>query len=221
MSKSTTAKNFVYRFDVHPSVQLMQTWVRTLPEKTGRSLGQWVTLIKEQGPKSEVDARLWLKKHHNLGTNSASWLVERALAGDTSVKHDEPESYLEMARAFVAEQYTGKKASLRPLFDRLYAIGRRLGDDVKVCPCKTIVPLYRRQVFAQIKPSTNTRVDLGLCLTSIVKAGRKLPTRLIDTGGFAKKDRITHRIPIVAIEDIDDFVADWMARAYDLDRSGD
>ncbi|PYT97443.1 MAG: hypothetical protein DMG38_19690 [Acidobacteria bacterium] len=31
----------------------------------------------------------------------------------------------------------------------------------------TIVPLYREHVFAQIKPTTNSRVDFGLALTHL------------------------------------------------------
>jgi hypothetical protein len=45
----------------------------------------------------------------------------------------------------------------------------------------------------------------------------KTPKRLIDTGGFAKKDRITRRIEIRAKEDIDDEVKRWIRRAYELD----
>lgn len=89
-----------------------------------------------------------------------------------------------------------------------------MGKDVRVCPCKTIVPFYREHVFAQIKPSTNSRVDLGLALA---KHKGRLPKRIIDTGGLAKKDRITHRIEITSVEDIDDEVQRWLRAAYDLD----
>jgi hypothetical protein len=41
--------------------------------------------------------------------------------------------------------------------------------------------------------------------------------RLIDTGGFAKKDRITHRIPITTLEEFDDEVKRWLKAAYELD----
>jgi hypothetical protein len=41
--------------------------------------------------------------------------------------------------------------------------------------------------------------------------------RLIDTGGFAKKDRITHRIPLESPADIDDEVKRWLKVAYDRD----
>jgi hypothetical protein len=74
------------------------------------------------------------------------------------------------------------------------------------------VPLYRKHVFAQIKPTTNTRIDLGFAL-----GARRAEGRLIDTGGFARKDRITHRIPISSASDIDAEVERWLRTAYDQD----
>jgi hypothetical protein len=46
----------------------------------------------------------------------------------------------------------------------------------------------------------------------------KLPKRLIDTGGLAKKDRITHRIEVTAADQIDGEVKKWLKTAYDLDK---
>jgi hypothetical protein len=106
--------------------------------------------------------------------------------------------------------FEGGKAPMRPVYDALLKLGLSLGKDVKACPCETIVPLYKKHVFAQLKPSTRTRIDLGLALKD-----RKATGRLIDTGGFAKKDRITHRIEIKSLEDIDDYVKKWMQTAYD------
>lgn len=47
---------------------------------------------------------------------------------------------------------------------------------------------------------------------------RKTPKRLIATGGYAKKDRITHRIEITCSADIDGEVARWLKTAYSLDQ---
>jgi hypothetical protein len=40
---------------------------------------------------------------------------------------------------------------------------------------------------------------------------------MIDTGGLAKKDRITHRFEITSIEEIDEEVKKWLKTAYELD----
>jgi hypothetical protein len=67
-------------------------------------------------------------------------------------------------------------------------------------------------VFAQIKPATNTRIDFSLALGAAKAAGR-----LISTGGYEKKDRLTHRIPVASLADIDGELKRWLKTAYELD----
>jgi hypothetical protein len=199
-------------YGVHPGIEMMMKWVDTLKEKSGRSLEEWMVLLKKDGPAGTAARRDWLESKHKLGTNSAWWIVDRAEGRgeeDTS-----PGKYLEAAEKWVEEQYAGKKSALRPIYDTLLELGLKSGKDVKACPCKSIVPLYRNHVFAQIKPTTQTRIDLGFALA---KYKGKLPKRVIDTGGAAKKDRITHRMEFTAVSQIDDEVKRWLKLAYDLD----
>lgn len=199
-------------YGVHPGVAVVQRWVAELKEKTGRSVDEWISLLKREGPATERERREWLKRKHKLGSNSAWWLAERAEG--KGGEHSDAESYLKAAVKYVEEQYSGPKERLRPIYDALLELGKSVGDDVKACPCKTIVPLYREHVFAQIKPTTNTRIDLGFALAAYKG---KLPKRLIDTGGRAKKDRITHRMELKSANEIDDDVKKWLKTAYELD----
>lgn len=64
-------------YSVHPGVVMVQKWVETLPEKTGRSLDEWIALVKKSGPKTEKERREWLKANYELGTNSAWWIAVR------------------------------------------------------------------------------------------------------------------------------------------------
>jgi len=210
MPKASLAKSESL-YGVHPSVAMVQKWLAELKEETGRSMEEWLALVKKEGPKDEKSRREWLKSKHKLGTNKASWIAERA---EGKGWEDTPEAYLKAAAGYVEEQYAGPKEKLRPIFEELLTLGKSIGSDVKACPCRTIVPLYRDHVFAQIKPTANSRIDLGFALTHYKG---KLPKRLIDTGGLAKKDRITHRIEITAAEQIDGEVKKWLKTAYDLD----
>ncbi len=209
MAKSAKQGSKPNPYGVHPSVAMVRKWIADLPSKTGRSLDEWLELIRTKGPATESERREWLKSEHGLGTNSAWWLAERA---DGRGEDDDPEKYLASALVYVDEMFAGKRAGLRPLYEQLLALGLSMGSDVKACPCKTIVPLYRKHVFAQIKPTTATRLDLGLALSDTPAEGK-----LIDTGGFAKKDRITHRFAIASETDIDDEVRSWLKRAYAMD----
>ena len=197
-------------YTVHPGVAMVQKWIEELPGKTGRSLEEWIALTKKAGPPTEKERREWLKKEHKLGTNAAAWIAERADGKGT--EEDSPEAYLKTAAEWVEAQYSGPRAALRPLYEQLLTLGFSLGKDVKASPCKTMVPFYRKHVFAQIKPSTNTRIDLGFALGNV-----KTPKRLIDTGGYEKKDRITRRIEIKSKADIDDELRRWMKKAYEMD----
>jgi len=197
-------------YDVHPSLSMYQNSLAALKEKTGRPLAEWIKFVNKEGPGTEKERRSWLKEKHGMGMNYAWWIAEQSLGkGDDGT----PETYLKNAEAYVEKMYSGGKEALRPIFDELLVLGRSMGADIKVCPCQTMVPLYRNHVFAQIKPTTRTRIDLGLALKNT-----KVPKRLIDTGGFAKKDRITHRIEIASPKDIDAEVKKWLKTAYEMDK---
>jgi len=209
MASAATEKKTKSIYGVHPGVAMVQKAINELPAKTGRSFDEWVKFIKKSGPRTEAERREWLKSEHGLGTNYARWLAESA---EGKGEDGDPESYLRAAEGYVEKMFSGQKQSLRPIYNALLKLGFKLGKGVKACPCQTIVPLYRKHVFAQIKPTTQTRIDLGLALGSMKSGGR-----LIDTGGFAKKDRITHRIPITSIAEIDDEVKHWLRVAYEMD----
>ena len=176
--------------------------LKNLVERTGKSLDEWIEVVRSEGLADEKAQFNWLKFEHGFTTNYAKWLIDRA-AGRGGAEAYDPDAYVET-------QYAGKKEALRPIYDALLKLAFALGGDVKACPGSTIVPLYRKNVFGQIKPTTNTRIDLGLCLKGVAPDGR-----LIDTGGQAKGDRITHRIPIASVDEIDDTVRYWLNRAYD------
>src|SRR5215210_6190516 len=198
-------------YGVHPGVAMVTKWVAELKQKTGRSLEEWQAHIVRDGPKDLAERREWLKTRYKLGTNTAWWLAERA---DGQPTWDEtPEAYLAIAPTYVDEMFAGGKAHLRPLADALMRLAREVCPEVKFCPCKTIVPFYREHVIAEIKPATKTRIDFGLAL------GPDVPftPRLKDTGGIAKKNRITHKVAIMEMADIDAEVEGWLRAAYERD----
>jgi hypothetical protein len=208
---SKKSKSAAIEYSVHPGVAMVMKWVAELKDKTGRDLDEWCALIRKEAPKEMAARRDWLKTKHKLGTNTAWWLAERA---DGQPTWDEsPESYLSYAPKYVDEMFGGGKAALRPLGDALMRFAQEVADDIKFSPCQTIIPFYRNHVIARIKPSTRTRIDFGFAL------GKETPftARLKDTGGIAKKDRITHNVAITRMEDIDADVKKWLRLAYERD----
>ena len=199
-----------WKYDLHPSVAMAHSVIAGMKEKTGRSLEEWVGVAKKHGPNGEKDRAAWLKREHKLGTNHATWIAQRSL-GKEEVSED-PNEYLDLAQGYVEKMFSGPKEHLRAVYDEILTFAKTLGPDIRVSPCQTIVPIYRKHVIAQVKPTTHTRIDLGLALRDT-----KTPKRLINTGGFEKKDRITHRIEICAVKDFDIEAKRWMKKAYDMD----
>jgi Domain of unknown function (DUF5655) len=200
------------KYSVHPGILMAEQWEATLKEKSGRSMPEWIAFVKMEGPKTEAHQRMWLKETQGLGTNAATWIAARV--NGKGEEESSPARYLAAVNGFVDAMFSGPKAALRPVYEALVDTCLALGGDVKACPGKTIVPIYRHHVIAQIKPSTRSRIDFGLALGDTKAAGR-----LINTGGYAKKDRITHRIEVAAIADIDDGLTRWLERAYERDAS--
>ena len=122
-------------YSVHPSIAYTQKIIANLKTKTGRTIDEWIAFVKKSGPKTEADRRAWLKESHKLGTNYAWWIAERAegKGGD----EDNPEAYLRQAPKYVEVMYAGKRAALRPIYERLLTMGLGAGEDAKACPCKT------------------------------------------------------------------------------------
>src|SRR5947207_344414 len=93
-------------YSVHPSVTMVQSWVLSLPTKTGHSLDEWIRRVRKDGPASENERRDWLKTRHGLGTNSAWWIAERA--SGKSQEDDNPDAYLKAADGYVSAMFAGK-----------------------------------------------------------------------------------------------------------------
>jgi hypothetical protein len=207
MPSTAAAKHPPY--SPHPSIEYSLNVLAAMEKKTGKNYEEWIKFTQDNGPATEEARRKWLKDKHGLGTNTAWWIAEMSFGkGRDAIDSG---AYLKLAPGYVDAMYTGKE-NLRPLHDKLVELGRSMGKDVKICPCQTIVPLYRNHVFAEIKPATKSRIDFGFALGDTKATGR-----LIDTGGFAKKNRITHKIPIATLADIDAEVKKWLKVAYDRD----
>jgi Domain of unknown function (DUF5655)/Domain of unknown function (DUF4287) len=195
-------KNSVYT--LHPGFAMEEANLQRLKERTGRTLDEWIRVVRKSGPATEKERMAWLKQAHGITTNYALWIAKRVDGAGSAADYD-PD-------AMVEAMFAGKKAGVRPLHDRMLALAFDLGKDVRVSPGKTIVPFYRKHVFAQVKPTTATRIDVGFAFKDMPPAGK-----LISTGGFEKGDRITHRIPVASLKEIDKELMKWLKHAYEMD----
>lgn len=176
---------------------------RNLPEKTGRTFDDWVALTKKDGPAERREMVAWLKSRHQLGTVTANFVA--AEAAGKSIE----ETYADEG-ALLDGMFAGDRAALRPIYEKLAEIARKIGSEVELTVCKTYVGIRRRKQFAMLKPTTKTRVDVGLVLPRVKAEGRLSPA------GSIGNDRMTHRIEITTAKEIDGEVKRWLKAAYDL-----
>jgi hypothetical protein len=171
------------------------TMIANLPERTGRSLDQWLSVLAPLDLSRHGQVVDYLKREHRMGHGYANLVAHRHLAAGASIGDDD----------LVAAQYQGPKSGLRPIYDRIVAVALDLGDDVEVAPKKTSVSLRRRKQFALVTPAARGRIDLGLNLPGEPPIGR-----LVATSGMC-----THKVAITEIDDVDDELHGLLRRAYE------
>jgi hypothetical protein len=177
-----------------------QEMLATLPEKTGRSVDEWIAALEASPAASgtHTQQREWLQGE-GLGRNHASAVLWWRKNGPALQAGGD---------ALVDKQFSGKRAALRPLYEELAGFVRGLGDDVEVLPRGTYVTFARAAQFAIAKPGSG-RVDLGLRLPGVE------PTeRLLDAGSFGSGS-ITHKLALRDAAELDDDVRGYLRAAYD------
>lgn len=175
--------------------KMLEIMINNMPEKTGKTLEEWLEILKNENFDKHTAGVNFLKKEHGVTHGFANTIV--TLFRD---KGDAPED-------LVSSQYQGKE-SLRPIYEALITSIKSFGDDITITPKKASVSLIRKKQFALIKPATKTRIDLGLKLKDVDVQGR-----LEGSGPFGTM--CTHRIQLKDIADVDKEVIDWLSMAYD------
>ena len=178
--------------------QMAQKMIDNLPDKTGKTLDQWLKIVKKQKPEKHGEIVKFLKTEHSVGHGFASLIAHEFLnAGKTAKSGDD----------LVAKQYAGPKAGLQPIYDALIAKVQKFGKDVEVSPKKTYVSLRRSKQFALIQPSTATRVDVGLNLK-----GEPAGERLEASGSF--NSMVSHRVRLSSKKEADRELIAWLKQAF-------
>ena len=197
--------------DPNDQVLAMQ---RNLAAKTGVSWPEWLQRGRAAGSSKHGEIVKHLKTVHGIGHGYAN-LIAHLLKQDASADTGEAGGAVPTVGDgsspvddLVAAQYAGKKADLRPIYERLAAAVAAFGDDVELAPKKTYVSLRRKKQFGLVQPSTATRVDVGLNLK-----GRATSERLEASGSF--NAMVTHRVRLSSAADVDASLLGWLREAYD------
>lgn len=115
-----------------------------------------------------------------------------------------------MDEQLLAGQFSGAKAALRPIYDRLEQIITALGPEVSVGVRKTMVGFSMGRQFACTHPMTAKRLDLSLALPDYA------PTERLKEAKATAMGRINRVVGLSSVDEIDAEVLGWIKAAYDL-----
>ena len=181
----------------------LETQLKNIQTRTGKTLEQLHAIIRKSGLTKHGEIREMLKTNLTLGHGDANTLVHNYLKSDgesaAKAKGSTPNDVLN-------EIYSGPKADLRPIHDRLMAAINKFGD-FEIAPKKGYVSLRRKKQFAMIGPATKTRVEVGLNMKGVKGTDR---LNEMKPGGMCQ-----YKVNITDPKEVDEQLIDWIRQAYD------
>ena len=181
----------------------LETQLANIEKRSGKSLKELSTIIKSSGLSRHGEIRDMLKAKLGLGHGDANTLVHVVLKSDGQGAAAEQHLSTD---AVVDGLYTGPKAELRPIHDKLMGQIEKFGR-FEIAPKKTYLSLRRKKQFATIGPATNTRVEVGLNMKGVKPTGllEQLPP-----GGMCQ-----YRVKLTSPSEVTAEVIGWIRQAYD------
>src|SRR5215469_5682141 len=180
----------------------MREWcARLLESRTGQGVAAWNERIAAGTPQNRADEpalRKWLSAEGVTGYAQALLVWET---------FGYPGFLVDDADQLIGKQYADRP-QLRPVFDAVLRTRPALPGPVTVQARGTLVSLVSpRRTFAVLKPTTKSRIDLGLRLDTTQPEGRTQPARNLG--------QATVRIPLTTPGEVDEEVRAWLTKAYD------
>jgi len=175
------------------------TMIENLKENTGKSIDQWVKIATGSRLAKHGEIVTFLKNDHGMTHGYANLVAHRTLKSAASDAAPDD---------LVSAQFSGAKAGLKPIYDKLIAAIQEFGNDVEVAPKKAYVSVRRAKQFAILQPSTATRFDVGINLK-----GTPPTERLEASGSF--NAMVSHRVRVESDGQVDKQLLGWLKLAYD------
>ena len=176
-----------------------QTMIDNLHKNTGKSLEEWVAIIRREHFGKHGEMLKFLKEEHGFTHGFANLVAMKAREADAGS--------VENKNVLIDEQYQGKE-HLRPIYDKLIQGIAQFGTDIEVAPKRAYVSLRRKKQFALLQKATKTRFEIGLNLKGLEAQGKL-------TAISTANAMCSHKINLLKPEDIDPEVMEWLRMAYE------
>lgn len=182
------------------SGEFEQEFIKTAKEKTGRSLEEWLSVVKTSVFSKQMEIVNWLKSEHKLNHMQAGFVAGIYLNNGKTVYTNEDN--------LLQNQFL-KCEAMRPLFD---AISEKILKDfpgTQLIPKKTYLSFTDVREFAaiNIKPG-EIRLGIDLGDESFTESLQKAKL----TGPMP---RISHMLVFTNIKQFDKLVSDYLKKSYD------
>ncbi|MGW5239810.1 DUF5655 domain-containing protein [Monashia sp. NPDC004114] len=157
----------------------------SMKERTGRTLDEWVALVRAEGPDpiDQKAVRAWLKDVHGVAQNS-QWAIADAAAMAAGWERPTVTGYTDAL-------YSGPRSGLRPLHDAVVELALSMGDDTEAQGRSTYIPVVRKSQFVAVAPGPRGTLRIGLRY----RGDAPVDDRLSPAKGFAQA---THWIHLAA-----------------------
>ena len=136
----------------------VETQLANIQKRTGKTLDELAAVIKASGLTKHGEIREMLKRDLGMGHGDANTVVHLVQKSDGASAAKEAGASGDDVLDGI---YTGAKAALRPIHEKLMASIQTFGE-FEVAPKKGYVSLRRKKQFAMLGPATNTRFEVGL-----------------------------------------------------------
>jgi Domain of unknown function (DUF5655)/Domain of unknown function (DUF4287) len=181
----------------------LATQMANIVKRTGKSIPELTAIVKGSGLAKHGELVAMLKSTLGMGHGDANTLVHMVRKSDGQSAAT--------AQGLSAEQvlgglYTGPKAALRPIHDRLLVAMRKFGG-FEEAPKKTYVSYRRKKQFAMIGPATNTRVEVGLNMKGVKATDRLL--------GLPAGQMCNFKVKLTDAKEVDAELLAWIKTAYE------
>ena len=181
------------------SGEFEQEFIQTAKEKTGRTLEQWLPVVKKSGLTKQMEITNWLKAEHKLNHLQAQLLAGLYLNNGKPVYQNE---------ASLLDNQFAKCEEMRPLFNAVSEMILKQFPDAQLIPKKTYVSFTATREFAaiNIKPK---EIRLGIDLGDTAFNDTMQKTKL-----SGPMPRISHMAVITDIKQFDKKLIEYLQLSY-------
>jgi predicted transport protein len=177
----------------------LQTMIDNLFAATGKTLDEWIEIVRKENFVKHGEMLTYLKQIHGLTHGYANLIAHKVKGSDAGSAENVDD--------LITKQYTGKEHFF-PLYQHLIRSISAFGPDVEIAPKNAYVSVRRKKQFAMLIPATKSRFEIGVNLKDQETLGAL--EKITSANAMC-----SHKINLNAGQEPDAEILNWLKKAYD------